>query len=438
MSLIATRTQEMRLRNPQVDKNMSRLTEWGALDFFLSQTNAPDSMLTDETKRRAFSSMGTDIKIPVIDYDGTVTVANERTCVIADAENTSKLMAVVWKTYAFGFTMVPTMFNNNEIDYQKDFEKKMLKFSRKFLDKVDKDAIAALEAAKTQKFGNLLYYTQTANDVQVNYMQRNDILGDLHPMFRSMDYSGQLHIVGDTGVDAIVRKLEQHGIYNDVNKQLEYANKIFHFTNNMVLESENFAQFYAIESGNVGMLTRVDREALRRATSKAGHEWDVINFPFAGFQVGTHYYESVGDQSEIAGAATADMKCNIKEHYGFSVDIAFVVAYNSAPATVSNPIMKVEIKKDGSQFGGTPVYITNAEQIGSGSTVSEMSVNIAKIGGSPVAESALKVDLDKVKGAAVSSTGGVVDVKVNSQASNLNVEVKNADSAPVPTKAVGG
>lgn len=394
MSLIATRTQEMRMRNQQVDKNMSRLTEWGALDFFLSQTNAPDSMLTDETKRRAFSSMGTDIKIPVIDYDGTVTVANERTCVIADAENTSKLMAVVWKTYAFGFTMVPTMFNNNEIDYQKDFEKKMLKFSRKFLDQVDKDAIAALETAKTQKFGNLLYYTQTANDVQVNYIQRNDILGDLHPMFRSMDYSGQLHIVGDTGVDAIVRKLEQRGIYNDVNKQLEYANKIFHFTNNMVLESENFAQFYAIESGNVGMLTRVDREALRRATSKVGHEWDVINFPFAGFQVGTHYYESVGDQSAIAGAATADMTCNIKEHYGFSVDIAFVVAYNSAPKTVSTPVMKVEIKKDGSQFGGTPVYITNAAQVGVPGSGGALDVNIAQ-----------------VKGETASAEGGVLNVK---------------------------
>lgn len=399
MSLIATRTQEMRLRNPQVDKNMSRLTEWGALDFFLSQTNAPDSMLTDETKRRAFSSMGTDIKIPVIDYDGTVTVANERTCVIEDDENTSKLMAVVWKTYSFGFTMVPTMFNNNEIDYQKDFEKKMLKFSRKFLDQVDKDAIAALEAAKTKKFGNLLYYTQTANDVQVNYMQRNDILGDLHPMFRSMDYSGQLHIVGDTGVDAIVRKLEQHGIYNDVNKQLEYANKIFHFTNNMVLESENFAQFYAIESGNVGMLTRVDREALRRATSKVGHEWDVINFPFAGFQVGTHYYESVGDQSKTAGAATADMTCNIKEHYGFSVDIAFVVAYNSAPETVSNPVMKVEIKKDGSQFGGTPVYITNAAQVGVPGDGGALDVNIAQ-----------------VKGEAASATGGVLNVKTSADA----------------------
>ena len=63
MSLIATRTQEFRLKNPNIDKNMARMTEWGAYDFFLSQTNAMDSMLSDETKRRAFASMGSDINL---------------------------------------------------------------------------------------------------------------------------------------------------------------------------------------------------------------------------------------------------------------------------------------------------------------------------------------------------------------------------------------
>ena len=132
------------------------------------------------------------------------------------------------------------------------------------------------------------------------------------------------------------------------------------------------------------------------------------------------------------------MTCDVKHFYGFSVDIAFVVAFNSDPVTIANPIMKIEVNKENSQFGGTPVFITNAEQIGGGSSAGELSVNLAKIGGSPVAESSLKVDLDKVKGSAVSATGGVVDVKVNAQAANLNVEVKNSDSAPVPTKTVGG
>ena len=90
------------------------------------------------------------------------------------------------------------------------------------------------------------------------------------------------------------------------------------------------------------------------------------------------------------------MKCNIKEHYGFSVDIAFVVAYNSAPETVSNPVMKVEIKKDGSQFGGTPVYITNAAQVGVPGEGGALDVNIAQ-----------------VKGEAASAVGGVLNVKTS-------------------------
>lgn len=437
MSLIATRTQEFRLKNPNIDKNMARMTEWGAYDFFLSQTNAMDSMLSDETKRRAFASMGSDIKIPVIDYDESVTVSNARTCVIADAENTSRLIGVTWKTYAFGFTMTPNMYSNNEIDYQQDWNRKLQKHIRKFMDTVDKDAIAALEANKTQVFGNLLYYTKTGNDVQVKFTQRNDILSDLHPMFRANDYSGQLHIIGDTGVDSMLRKLEQHGLYNDVNKQLEYANKVFHFTNNMTLEPENFAQMYAVESGNVGLLTRVDRAAYNN-TKSGTHEFGKVVLPYFGKEVGTHYYEEVGDQSAIAGAATADMTCDVKHFYGFSVDIAFVVAFNSDPSTIANPIMKIEVTKENSQFGGTPVFITNADQIGGGSPAGELSVNLAKIGGSPVAESALKVDLDKVKGTAVSATGGVVDVKVNAQAANLNVEVKNSTDSPVNTKEVPG
>ena len=108
MSLIATRTQEFRLKNPNIDKNMSRMTEWGAYDFFLSQTNAMDSMLSDKTKRRAFASMGSDIKIPVIDYDKNVTVSNARTCVIADAENTSRLIGVTWKTLSLIHISEPT------------------------------------------------------------------------------------------------------------------------------------------------------------------------------------------------------------------------------------------------------------------------------------------------------------------------------------------
>ena len=155
--------------------------------------------------------------------------------------------------------------------------------------------------------------------------------------------------------------MAEHDIYNDVNKRLEYDNKVFHFTTNLTNEAGKFATAYIVEDGNVGVLTRVDREALRR-TKANFHEWDVVRLPYIDLPVGSHYYTAVGDQSSIAGDASADMVCNVKEYFGFSVDIAFLVAYNSAAATVANPIIKIEIGNSGSLNPfAAPVEVMNSE-----------------------------------------------------------------------------
>ena len=63
------------------------------------------------------------------------------------------------------------------------------------------------------------------------------------------------------------------------------------------------------------------------------------------------------------GDASADLTCAVKEYFGFSVDVAFVVAYNSDPETVANPILKAQIAAPGANNPiGMPVYVTNAAQ----------------------------------------------------------------------------
>lgn len=360
MSLIATRLQNWRIANPELDRNMFRPSEYGALDFFIEQTNAANSIISTNLRDRAFASMGNTVQVPVLSYDSDVTVSNVRSCVIADDENTSALYTVVWATYAVGFTMVPTMYMNNEIDYQHDFERKMQKICRALADKLDEDAIAALEAQKTQVFGDLLQYQESSNVIQIPVQMATEILGDLNPIMRANDYPETIHVIGNAGVDSLIRKLAQHGIYNDVNKRMEYDNKIIHYTNNIVNEAGKNGTFFAVADGNVGVLTRVDREALRRAKANF-HEWDVVRLPYVDLPVGSHYYTAVGDQSAIAGDATADLTCAVKEYFGFSVDVAFVVAYNSNPETVANPIVKGEIAAPATnQPYATPVYITNA------------------------------------------------------------------------------
>ena len=341
---------------------MARPLEYGALDFFIEQTNAANSIINPNLRDRAFESIGNTVQIPVINYDGDVTVSNVRSCVIADDENTSALYTVNWVTLAVGFTMVPQLYRNNEISYEHDFARKMEKVCRALATEMDKLGIAALEASKTQVFKNQLYYTVTSNSVQIPWNARMEFLSDMNAMMRANAYPEMLHVIGGAGIDSLVRKMAEHDIYNDVNKRLEYDNKVFHYTNNIENEQGVFATGYVVADGNVGVLTRVDRESL--AGTKANfHEWDVVRLPYIDLPVGSHYYTAVGDQSGVAGAASADMVCNVKEYFGFSVDIAFLVAYNSDPTEVANPIIKIEIAAPGNANPfATPVEVVNSEE----------------------------------------------------------------------------
>ena len=252
------------------------------------------------------------------------------------------------------------MYMNNEIDYQHDFQRKMEKICRALATALDTEAIAALSAAKTQVYKDKLQYTVTSNVIQVPTQMATEILGDLNPMMRANAYPQMLHLIGNAGVDSLIRKLAQHGVYNDVNKRMEYDNKVLHYTTQLTNEAGKIGTLYAVADGNVGILTRVDREALRRARANF-HEWDVVRLPFIDLPVGSHYYTAVGDQSSIAGDASADMVCNVKEYFGFSVDVAFIVAYNSDASNVANPIMKAEIAAPETNTPlAMPVYVANA------------------------------------------------------------------------------
>lgn len=362
MSLIATRLQNWRVQNPEFDRNMTRPCEYGALDFFIEQTNAANSIISPDLRDKAFRSIGNTLQIPVINFDGDVTVSNVRSCVIQDSENTSALYTVVFATYAIGFTMVPAAYMNNEISYDHDFFRKMEKHTRALADALDKGAIAALEANKTQVLKDKLNYDFASNVISVKKEMATEILGDIDPMMRANCYPRMPHIICNAGIESLVRKLAQHGAGNDVNKQLEYAGKKFHYTNNVTNESMQNGTFFAVEDGNVGVLTRVDREALR-GTRANNHEWDVVRLPLIDLPVGSHYYTAVGDQSGIAGAATEDMTCAVKEYFGFSVDAAFIVAYNSDPSKIANPIIKAQIAaRAANEPLGMPVYVTNASE----------------------------------------------------------------------------
>ena len=344
MSLLATRMQNMR-SSSNLDKNEIRPSRYGALDVFMQQSADPAGILTPELRQKAEQSIGRTLETPVIDYDAGITIGNTRSVTIEDSENTSKMHTITFATYSWGFTIVPAMYMNNEISMQRDFEAKMNKYLYAFAKKLDGVCISALGAAKTQVFKDSLQYQTTGNVLESSWDDREGIIGDINPIMAANDHFGQIHLVGNGGFESIIRKLAQSGLYNAENKQLEYSDKVLHFTNEIVNAEGKYGTAYAVTDGMLGLLFRFERESFLGTRARTGHEWGIENLPMLNIPCGTYYYESVSDVSGIAGAATADLTRGLKQHYGFAVDVAVVTPYNSDPATNASPIIQLQVAK---------------------------------------------------------------------------------------------
>lgn len=359
MSLVLTRIQNIRA-NSNMDKFEYRPSRYGALNAFMVQSEDPTGILTEELKQKARTSIGSTLETPVIDYDADITIGSTRTVTIDDSENTSKMVQITFTTYSWGFTIAPAMYMNNEIGIQKDFETKFMKYLYAFAKKLDEAALAQFAASKTQILKNKLLYDFSSNAINAKWTERENVFGDLEVMMGANDFYGQLHIVGDPGVESIMRKLQQHGLYNDVNKQNEFGTKIVHLTNNIAAAGGKYAQGYAVNAGSLGLLTRFERDCLLGTVSGDGHEWGIATLPLLNMPVGTYFYDSVGDYNTIAGAATADMTRTRKEHYGFAVDVAFLTAYNSSPSTLPSPILAFNVSSEDAVYA-KPVVVMNTE-----------------------------------------------------------------------------
>lgn len=344
MSLINTRIQNIRA-NSNLDKNEYRPSRYGAFDTFMMQTSDPAGIISDELAQKAFQSIGNTIEVPVINYDAGITIGNTRDIIIPHSENTSAMLAISFATYAWGFTIVPSQHMNNEISIQKDFEKKFTKYLYALAADLEGVAVASLSAAKSQVFKDLLTYTNTANVIGATWDQRDALIGDLNVIMGANDFFGQYHLIGNAGVESIIRKLAQFGLYNEQMKYMEYSDKILHFSNTITNAAGKFGTGYLVEGGNLGILTRVERESILRSSTGDGHEWDIDTLPMLNLPVGTYYYDSVENVAADAnfGAHVADLTRARVEHYGFAVDVAFVTAYNSAPTTLPSPIIAFDI-----------------------------------------------------------------------------------------------
>lgn len=345
MSLILTRLQNLRAA-AKLDKNEYRMSRYGAHELFRLQTDDANGIISPDLLDKGLRSIGRTLETAVIDYNAPVNITNVRTLTIPDDENTSRMIQIAFATVSFGFTMTPDLYDNNEIGYEQDWNRKMTKYLYAIAAAQDSAALATLETFKTQVLGDTLggQYSLTSNTLRVPLAFQDQVLGDINPLQAGNDYYEGNIILGNPALDSLVRnRLLEQGAFQSSDKTYQFQDKGFLFTNRLQNAANTKATGFAISGSHLGMIVRLERAALARRRASTGHEWGVVNLPLLNIPCGTYYYETVADRSAIAGAASADLTRNMVEHYGFSYDYAYVTAYNSDAATQASPVIKFEV-----------------------------------------------------------------------------------------------
>jgi hypothetical protein len=345
MSLINTRLQAFRATS-NVDKWETRASRWGGLDLFRQQTLDPNGIISDDLRQKAIAAVGSDLQIPVLDFDSGVTVQNvTQPVTIVGDPSTSQLMAVTFVQYYWGFRIFPAQHFNNEISMQREFNEQMRKYIYKFSDELDLAAIASLEAAKTQVLADDLggRYSLTANTIVAPLAEQDAVIGNINPLMAGNDFYGPHHVLANPSLESHIRnRLIEKGQFNTEDKTYQYNDKTFHFTNNVSNAVGQKATGYAVQAGSVGMVQQFGADAVMGNTTHK-HVWGIEQLPMLGMPIGVYQYEDAIDASGVGGAATAHLTASKVEAYGFHTAVAFITPYNSDAANNASAIAKVAI-----------------------------------------------------------------------------------------------
>ena len=348
--LASTLTQNLRTDYPSnLDKNEIRLSKYGAWELAKADTDSIESIVTPEVIALAKQSIGNTLQIPVID-GGDVTIGSARSCTIADTENTSALVTVSFTTYSFGFQMVPSSYVNNDIKYQMDFNKKLLRYVKKMAATLDTATVTAIDTAKSQVWNSAFvgagkkYGALAADAVQVTQAQKGLVFNDLTSMMAEDDFEGGYNVLGSSTLQSTVAEYANQGAGNSTNTMFQFGEYDFTYTNRVAVGAGDESTFYIMPKGSVATFNRNEPDAVQGNSVNDGEYWEEVIVPVIEIPMGVKYKKDCADNSGInGGAGSAFATASLREQFIWSTDVAIITAYNRSAATIPSAIHKGEI-----------------------------------------------------------------------------------------------
>ena len=357
-SLVGTLMQPLRSKETDsFDKNELRESRYGALRFF-QEESAMRPIFDPETLANITRSYGNSVVVPVMDAQAvSVSTPYTRTCAIADSENDSALVTLTFASYGWKFSMTPATHFNNEVSYQRDFDRKMKKYLLAYADALDVLCINQLETDKNAFFPAALtdYYAVVANALQVPQANKDDFYNNVEAIMATMDFYDTAHIVSSTKHMPMIREASAQGQSNDKDQQWQFSGtgseptgkriRPFNFwpTNRLANGAGVESSAFIVNAGSVFLGNRNDADSILGGNIGDHKVWSQEQLPIVNQLMGNYYQQDCGDRSAIAGAATAGNTRSRVEGFEFSTDVITASAYNSDTVNRYQPILKAEI-----------------------------------------------------------------------------------------------
>lgn len=346
MSIIKTRLQDIRVAYPNnLDRDELRATKNGLLNAVLEQTDSAGSVVAGDLKAKILGSEGRNIDVPVI-KKGNIQIKNVRSCDVQGGRLSTDLVRVTFKTMVADIMMIPREYDTNQISYYDSLNEQLRVLAETFKREIEADLETTLDAKKTTVYNSSIVdsdYSLTGGAIRVERAKEDFFMNNLEAInFADDFYDPTIKVIANHNLMPVVSRYVNQGSANSTNTAFQFAGKDFRFTNAIPNESGVLATGYFMPNGTVGLLTRVDGDAMRGSQATDGTIWDMDMIPELPFPVGIKFNSKCDDKSLIEATGFGHLTATLVEHWQISFDFAIVTPYHSA-TDVPTAIRKFEI-----------------------------------------------------------------------------------------------
>ena len=320
-----------------VGQNEQRTANIGALNLFRADTPRflPNANLLFGQYRNPVSTARFAV---MKKSDPTITAA--RTLTMAADDTETAYLNVTWNTVQATIGISEAVFAGNDITAEQALSHELQALDQKVARTLDTAAIAALEAAKTQVDNSGgVPFTFAANTYGVTAAQRERFLSAFESVMLQNDFDGPYNILGSPSMSAYLNDILKYGTANDRNLAQFIQGNTYYQSNRLAAGAGNEMRAYVIPEGNLAVQTFIEDDC-KKGIDTGVEKWYTMVLPFSDIEVGV-YEKVVG--ADRSGDFGAGFERTAMRYWSIAFDIAWILPYNSAIATLPSAVHKFEI-----------------------------------------------------------------------------------------------